>query len=52
VGQELWSSLIISPDRLRFWLVAGMVAALVVGAIATVVPLRKGLRAFSRLEFA
>jgi len=39
-------------DRwLIFWLAAGIGASLVLGAIATVVPLRIGLRAFRRIEF-
>lgn len=52
VGKELWGSVILSPDRLRFWLFVGMGAAVATGIVATVVPLRRGLRAFSQLEFA
>ena len=34
-----------------FWLVAGLLGSLALGAIATAVPLAIGLRAFRRLEF-
>jgi hypothetical protein len=34
------------------WLVLGTGAAIIVGAVATIVPLRRGLRAFRQLEFA
>jgi ABC-2 type transport system permease protein len=37
---------------LKIWLIAGTVAAIVVGAAATIIPLRRGLRAFRTLEFA
>src|SRR5215213_177348 len=40
-----------NPDYLRIWLVVGTGAAVVVGAVATIVPLRRGLRAFRELEF-
>jgi hypothetical protein len=36
---------------LKLWLVVGTGAAVVVGAIATIVPLRRGLQAFRKLEF-
>jgi ABC-2 type transport system permease protein len=36
---------------LRVWLVAGIVAASILGAVATVVPMRIGLKAFRALEF-
>ena len=36
---------------LVFWLVSGSAASLVLGAAATIVPLRIGFRAFERLEF-
>jgi ABC-2 type transport system permease protein len=52
VGKELWGNLIIHPDRLRWWLILGMAGALVTGTVATVVPLRKGLQAFGKLEFS
>jgi ABC-2 type transport system permease protein len=42
----------LSPHYLRMWLILGTGAALVVGALATVVPLRRGLKAFRELEFA
>lgn len=36
---------------LGFWLAAGAVTSLILGAIATLVPLRIGFRAFQRMEF-
>ncbi len=40
-----------NPENLKVWLIVGTGAAIVVGAIATIVPLRRGLRAFRELEF-
>jgi ABC-2 type transport system permease protein len=40
-----------NPEYLKAWLVIGTGAAVVVGAVATIVPLRRGLRAFRKLEF-
>ena len=40
-----------NPEYLKVWLVVGTGAAVVVGAVATIVPLRRGLRAFRKLEF-
>ena len=51
-GKGPWGSAFFSPDYLRMWLIIGTGAAIVVGAIATVVPLRRGLLAFRKLEFA
>ena len=36
---------------LEFWLIAGMIGSVLLGVLATVVPLRIGFRAFRRLEF-
>lgn len=36
---------------LKFWLIAGTAASILLGVLATVVPLRIGFRAFRRLEF-
>jgi ABC-2 type transport system permease protein len=36
---------------LHFWLVAGIIGSLILGVIATIVPLRIGLRAFRKMEF-
>jgi ABC-2 type transport system permease protein len=52
VGKELWGAVILSPDRLLMWLIVGISAAVVTGIVATVLPLQRGLRAFSRLELA
>jgi ABC-2 type transport system permease protein len=41
----------LNPKYLRVWLVGGVGAALVLGVLATVLPLRRGLQAFRRLEF-
>jgi ABC-2 type transport system permease protein len=40
-----------NPEYLKIWLVVGTGAAVVVGAVATIVPLRRGLQAFRKLEF-
>jgi ABC-2 type transport system permease protein len=40
-----------NPEYLKIWLVVGTGAAVIVGAVATIVPLRRGLRAFRQLEF-
>jgi ABC-2 type transport system permease protein len=47
-----WGTDFMSPQYLRMWLILGTGAAIVVGALATVLPLRRGLRAFRKLEFA
>jgi ABC-2 type transport system permease protein len=36
---------------LTFWLFSGIAGSLALGAVATVVPLRMGIRAFRRMEF-
>jgi hypothetical protein len=51
-GREAWGATILSPERLRTWLIAGTAAALVTGVLATYIPLRRGLVAFRQLEFA
>jgi ABC-2 type transport system permease protein len=51
-GKGPWGAAFVDPQYLKLWLVVGTGAAIVVGAIATIVPLRRGLRAFRRLEFA
>jgi ABC-2 type transport system permease protein len=51
-GKGPWGSEFFSPENLKMWLIIGTGAAIVVGTIATVVPLRRGLRAFRQLEFA
>jgi ABC-2 type transport system permease protein len=50
-GKGPWGSEFFSPENLKMWLIIGTGAAIIVGAIATVVPLRRGLRAFRQLEF-
>jgi ABC-2 type transport system permease protein len=50
-GKGPLGSAIFNPQALRMWLVLGTGAAVVVGVIATIVPMRRGLRAFRRLEF-
>jgi ABC-2 type transport system permease protein len=50
-GKGPWGSEFFSPENLKMWLIIGTGAAIVVGAIATIVPLRRGLRAFRQLEF-
>ena len=51
-GKGPWGASFVDPQYLKAWLVLGTGAAIVVGAIATVVPLRRGLRVFRQLEFA
>ncbi|HEX5470702.1 MAG TPA: hypothetical protein VFW73_02395, partial [Lacipirellulaceae bacterium] len=41
----------VNPQYMKAWLIIGTGAAVVVGATATIVPLRRGLRAFRQLEF-
>jgi ABC-2 type transport system permease protein len=50
-GKGPWGAAFFSPQYLRLWLILGTGAAIIVGAIATIVPLRRGLRAFRKLEF-
>jgi ABC-2 type transport system permease protein len=50
-GKGPWGATFVNPQYLRLWLVLGTAAAIATGAIATVVPLRRGLRAFRKLEF-
>ncbi|MDG3002647.1 putative ABC transporter permease subunit [Paludisphaera mucosa] len=42
---------ILSRSGLRFWLTTAVLASLVVGAAATIIPLRIGIKAFNRMEF-
>jgi ABC-2 type transport system permease protein len=51
-GKGPWGAAFMDADYLKLWLVVGTGAAIVVGAIATIVPLHRGLRAFRKLEFA
>lgn len=44
-------SRLLNPDTLRWWLVGGAGLAVVTAVTATVVSLRKGIRAFETLEF-
>lgn len=46
LGHEL-----LSPRYLKMWLVVGIGASIVIGMLATIIPLRRGLQAFRRLEF-
>ncbi len=51
-GRGPWGTEFLSPQYLKMWLILGTGAAIVVGALATIIPLRRGLRAFRKLEFA
>lgn len=51
-GKGPWGAAFVEPQYLRLWLIIGTGAAIIVGAIATIVPLRRGLKAFRKLEFA
>jgi ABC-2 type transport system permease protein len=42
---------VMSPESLRWWLVGGAGLAVLTGVVATVAPLRQGIRAFEALEF-
>lgn len=42
---------ILSRGDLRFWLTAAVLASLALGAAATIIPLRIGIKAFNRMEF-
>jgi len=44
-------SFLADPARAKFWFFTGAGASLVLGILATVLPLRMGFRAFRRLEF-
>jgi ABC-2 type transport system permease protein len=50
-GKGPWGTAFGDPQYLRMSLIAGTGAAIVVGAFSTIVPLRRGLRAFRKLEF-
>jgi ABC-2 type transport system permease protein len=51
-GKGPWGAAFVDQQYLEMWLIVGTGAAIVVGAITTIVPLRRGLRAFRCLEFA
>lgn len=38
-------------ERFRFWLMVSMFGSVILGVVATLVPLRIGIRAFERMEF-
>jgi ABC-2 type transport system permease protein len=44
---------IVVPDleNFRFWLVIAMISATIFGALATIIPLRVGIKAFNEAEF-
>ena len=46
-----WASVLLDPAYLRMWLTLGTIGAIVLGVVATVLPLRIGLRAFREMEF-
>jgi len=50
-GRGPWGAEFMNPQYLKVWLVIGTGAAVLVGAVATIVPLRRGLRTFRKLEF-
>ena len=41
----------LSEEQFHRWLALGVIGCLVVGTLATVVPLRIGIRAFQKMEF-
>lgn len=51
-GKGTWGAAFMSPHQLKVWLILGTGGAVLVGALATVVPLYYGLKAFRRMEFA
>ncbi len=40
----------INPKSLKLWLIGGTAASVVVGALATIIPLKRGIAAFNKLE--
>jgi ABC-2 type transport system permease protein len=50
-GSPPWRESLLNPWLLKLWLTVGSGVAIVVAAIATIVPLRWGLRAFRHMEF-
>jgi ABC-2 type transport system permease protein len=51
-GRGKISETFLHPDQWRHWLVYGTGTALLIAAVATIVPLAMGLRAFRRLELS
>jgi ABC-2 type transport system permease protein len=51
-GRGPWTAEIISPQYLKMWFFLGTGAAIIVGMLATIIPLRRGLKAFRELQFA
>jgi ABC-2 type transport system permease protein len=49
-GQHV-TARIFNPFYLKLWLFGGTGLAILLGTLATVIPLRNGIRAFNRLEF-
>jgi len=45
------SSIVLSPERFRFWLTVAILVSLVIGVVGTIVPLRIGIKAFQKMEF-
>jgi ABC-2 type transport system permease protein len=45
-----WRNRWINPENVGFWLAGGLLASAAVGLVACIVPLRQGLRAFSKVE--
>jgi len=43
--------LALDPQQFRLWIYTGAAGAMLLGALATVIPLRIGLKAFRRMEF-
>jgi ABC-2 type transport system permease protein len=50
-GRGPWGAEILNRHYLQLWLIVGTGMAILVGALATVLPLWRGLRAFRKLEF-
>jgi len=51
-GKGSWGAAFMNPHHLKMWLILGTGGAVLVGALATIVPLYYGLKAFRRMEFA
>ncbi len=45
------TSLALSHNGFRFWLIVAFIVSLLIGAVGTIVPLRIGIKAFQRMEF-
>jgi ABC-2 type transport system permease protein len=43
--------IVISAERFRFWMTLAVLGSLILGVMATIIPLRLGIKAFQRMDF-